>query len=38
MTGRTAEQVELDHDRDRFLTAEQAVSYGIVDKVLQNRA
>jgi ATP-dependent Clp protease protease subunit len=38
MTGRTAEQVELDHDRDRFLTSEQAVSYGIVDKVLQSRA
>jgi ATP-dependent Clp protease protease subunit len=38
MTGRTSEQVELDHDRDRFLTSEQAVSYGIVDKVLQSRA
>jgi ATP-dependent Clp protease, protease subunit len=38
MTGRSSEQVELDHDRDRFLTSEQAVSYGIVDKVLQNRA
>jgi ATP-dependent Clp protease protease subunit len=37
MTGRTSEQVELDHDRDRFLTSEQAVSYGIVDKVLQSR-
>jgi len=38
MTGRTPAQVELDHDRDRFLTSEQAVSYGIVDKVLQSRA
>jgi ATP-dependent Clp protease protease subunit len=38
LTGRTEEQVELDHDRDRFLTSEQAVSYGIVDKVLQSRA
>jgi ATP-dependent Clp protease protease subunit len=38
MTGRTSEQVELDHDRDRFLTSEQAVSYGIVDKVLQSRS
>lgn len=38
MTGRSAEQVELDHDRDRFLTSEQAVSYGIVDKVLQSRS
>jgi ATP-dependent Clp protease, protease subunit len=38
LTGRTTEQVELDHDRDRFLTSEQAVTYGIVDKVLQSRA
>jgi ATP-dependent Clp protease, protease subunit len=38
LTGRTTEQVELDHDRDRFLTSEQAVLYGIVDKVLQSRA
>jgi ATP-dependent Clp protease, protease subunit len=37
LTGRTTEQVEMDHDRDRFLTAEQAVTYGIVDKVLQSR-
>jgi ATP-dependent Clp protease protease subunit len=38
LTGRSTEQVEQDHDRDRFLTSEQAVSYGIVDKVLQSRA
>ena len=38
LTGRTTEQVEQDHDRDRFLTADQAVSYGIIDKVLQSRA
>jgi ATP-dependent Clp protease protease subunit len=37
-TGRPKEQVELDHDRDNFLWAEQAREYGIVDKVLQNRA
>jgi len=37
-TGRPQEQVELDHDRDNFLWAEQAREYGIVDKVLQNRA
>src|SRR6266702_7889508 len=37
MTGRTPAQVELDHDRDRFLTAEQSVTYGIIDKVLQSR-
>ena len=37
-TGRTPEQVERDHDRDNFLWAEAAREYGIVDKVLQNRA
>ena len=36
-TGRTPEQVERDHDRDNFLTAEQAREYGIVDQVLQKR-
>ena len=37
-TGRTREQVERDHDRDNFLTADQAKEYGIVDQVLQKRA
>ena len=37
-TGRSEEQVEQDHDRDNFLWAEAARDYGIVDKVLQNRA
>jgi len=36
-TGRTAEQVERDHDRDNFLTADQAKDYGMVDQVLQKR-
>jgi ATP-dependent Clp protease protease subunit len=36
-TGRTPEQVERDHDRDNFLTADQAKDYGIVDQVLQKR-
>ena len=37
-TNRTAEQVERDHDRDNFLWADAAREYGIVDKVLQERA
>ena len=37
-TGRSPEQVERDHDRDNFLTADQAKEYGIVDQVLQKRA
>ena len=34
-TGQPIEIIKRDTDRDFFLTAEQAVSYGIVDKVLQ---
>jgi ATP-dependent Clp protease protease subunit len=37
-TGRPEAQVEQDHDRDNFLWADAAREYGIVDKVLQNRA
>ncbi len=36
-TGRTIEQVEHDSDRDNYMTAEQSVAYGLVDKVLENR-
>jgi len=37
-TGQELKAVERDTDRDNFLSAEQAVSYGIVDKVLVSRA
>lgn len=37
-TGKPVEQVEQDTDRDNFLTAEQALDYGLIDKILQNRA
>ena len=36
-TGKTVEEVEKDTDRDNFLSAEQALKYGIIDKVLENR-
>lgn len=34
-TGQSIETIKRDTERDFFLTAEQAVNYGIVDKVLQ---
>ncbi|MEK7084817.1 MAG: ATP-dependent Clp endopeptidase proteolytic subunit ClpP [Patescibacteria group bacterium] len=34
-TGKTLEQIEKDSDRDYFMTAEEAVAYGLVDKVIQ---
>ena len=33
-TGQTVEQIEHDMDRDRFMSAEEAKTYGIVDHVL----
>jgi ATP-dependent Clp protease protease subunit len=36
-TGQPIEQVHDDMERDRFFTAEEAVEYGLVDRVLQNR-
>jgi ATP-dependent Clp protease protease subunit len=36
-TGQDLKTVERDTDRDNFLSAEQALSYGIVDKVLSSR-
>jgi ATP-dependent Clp protease protease subunit len=35
-TGKTPEQIEKDMDRDRFMSAEEAVEYGLIDKVIQN--
>lgn len=34
-TGKTPEQLEKDADRDNYMSAEQAVEYGLVDKVLE---
>lgn len=36
-TGQPMEVIERDTDRDNFMSAEQAVAYGLVDKVLENR-
>ena len=36
-TGRTAEQVRIDTDRDKILTAADAVEYGIIDQVFDYR-
>jgi len=34
-TGQTLEQIEKDTDRDRFLSAEEARKYGLVDEVVE---
>jgi len=35
-TGKSLEQVEKDCDRDNFMTAEEALAYGIIDKIIKN--
>ena len=37
-TGQPVERIERDTDRDNFLSGVEAVDYGLVDKVLTNRA
>jgi ATP-dependent Clp protease protease subunit len=35
--GRTIEEIEKDTDRDRFMSADEAKAYGLVDHVVQSR-
>ncbi|WP_050465811.1 ATP-dependent Clp endopeptidase proteolytic subunit ClpP [Herbaspirillum autotrophicum] len=37
-TGRTIDQISKDTDRDNFMSADAAVEYGLIDKVLTHRA
>ena len=36
-TGQSVERVHADMERDRYFTGEEAVAYGLVDRVLQKR-
>ena len=36
-TGKPIEVIERDTDRDNFMSAEEALEYGLIDKVLYNR-
>ena len=36
-TGKPLEQIEKDTERDNFMTAEEAMNYGLVDKVITKR-
>lgn len=36
-TGQPIEQVQVDTDRDRFMDAQEALKYGLVDKIIENR-
>ena len=37
-SGQTFEQVAQDTERDNFMSAEEALKYGLIDKVLENRS
>ena len=37
-TGQPLEKIEVDTDRDNFMSGPQSVDYGLIDKVLMNRA
>lgn len=37
-TGRTVEELERDTDRDNFMTANESLDYGLIDKVYTNRS
>jgi ATP-dependent Clp protease protease subunit len=36
-TGQTEERVHADMERDRYFTAQQAVEYGLVDRIVESR-
>ncbi len=36
--GKTVEEVEKATDRDNWMTAEEALQYGLIDKIVENRA
>ena len=37
-TGKSVEQVAIDTERDNYMTAEQALAYGLIDKVIEQHA
>ncbi len=36
-TGKPIEQIEIDTERDNYMSAEEALAYGIIDSVITNR-
>jgi ATP-dependent Clp protease protease subunit len=37
-TGRTVEEIDKDTERDNFMSAEESVKYGMIDKVIAKRS
>lgn len=36
-TGKTIEEIERDTDRDNFMSAQEALEYGLIDRIITNR-
>lgn len=36
-TGKSIEEIERDTERDNFMTAQQALEYGLIDKIIDRR-
>lgn len=36
-TGKPLEQVQADTERDNYMTAQEALAYGLIDKVIEKR-
>ena len=36
-TGKSIEQIGIDTERDNFMSAKEAMEYGLIDRVIENR-
>ena len=36
-TGKPLEQVQIDTERDNYMSAQEALEYGLIDKVIEKR-
>ena len=36
-TGRSIEEIKRDTERDNYMTAQEAMDYGLIDRVIKNR-
>ncbi len=37
-TGKSIEQIAIDTERDNFMSAQEALEYGLIDSIIKNRA
>ena len=36
-TGRSLEEIKRDTERDNYMSAQEALAYGLIDRVVENR-